>query len=238
MHKFLLFLKQTSFIRTLFINFKCLPLRQAYLLPIILGHGTRLRSLKGKIIIDAPIRTGMITFGMLRIFRDDPHKYNYIDNNGTINFKGHAIFHTGTILSVDKGAILTIGDNFKVGADSVIYTKKTIFIGNTVNISWNFQILDTDFHYIRNITTGDSFPNTKSIVIGDRCWIGNHVCISKGVVLPNGTIVSAGSLVNKKFEIENTIIGGTPAKVLKENFERVFSYSEESEIDAKFAENG
>lgn len=238
MQKYLVFLKLTSFIRTFIINFKCLPFKQACKLPILLGHGTRLRSLKGKIIIEGPVRTGMISFGMLRIFRDDPHKRNYIDNNGTIIFKGHAIFHTGTILSVDKGAVLELGENFRVGADSVIYTKKSITFGNTVGISWNFQILDTDFHYIRNTVTGDTFPNTKSIVIGDRCWIGNHVCISKGTKLPNGTIVSARSLVNKKFETENTIIGGSPAKVLKENFERVFSYTEEREIDAKFAKDG
>lgn len=239
MQKVIVFLKFTSFVRTLIINFKCLPFKQACMLPILLGHGTRLRSIKGKIIIDSPIvRTGMITFGMLRIFRDDPKKHNYIENKGTIVFKGHAIFHTGTILAVGKGAKIEFGDDFKLGADSVVYARKSITFGNTVNISWNFQILDTDFHYIRNTVTGDIFPNTKTISVGDKCWIGNNVCINKGTRLPNGTIVSARSLVNKQFEKENTIVGGSPAKVIKENFERVFSYTEECEIDTRFLEDG
>lgn len=40
-----------SIFKTLYVNFKCLPLKQAYMIPILIGHGTILRSLNGKIVI-------------------------------------------------------------------------------------------------------------------------------------------------------------------------------------------
>ena len=67
-------------------------------------------------------------------------------------------------------------------------------------------------------------PATKDIIIGEDSWIGNHVIINKGTILPKGTIVSAMSLVNKDYSVllnEHSIIGGVPAKLLKENKIRV-----------------
>ena len=61
--------------------------------------------------------------------------------------------------------------------------------------------------------------------------------ILKGVNLPNGTIVGTCSLVNKKFEKENTLIAGTPARIIKENVAWVpYSYGEYMEkINNDFA---
>ena len=53
------------------------------------------------------------------------------------------------------------------------------------------------------------------IQIGDNCWIGAGVIITAGVQLGNHTIVAAGAVVTKSFE-GNVIIGGVPAKVIKE----------------------
>ena len=58
---------------------------------------------------------------------------------------------------------------------------------------------------------------SKSIVIGDRVWIGNQATILKGSKVANDSIVSTGSIVTKEFVTSNIIIGGKPAKVLKED---------------------
>ena len=39
----------------------------------------------------------------------------------------------------------------------------------------------------------------------------------KGVNLPNNTIIASNSLVNKKFNEENLLIGGCPAKIIRKN---------------------
>lgn len=52
------------------------------------------------------------------------------------------------------------------------------------------------------------------IRIGRNCWIGSKVTILDGVILGEGCVVAAGAVVTRSFP-ENTIIGGVPAKVLK-----------------------
>jgi acetyltransferase-like isoleucine patch superfamily enzyme len=54
----------------------------------------------------------------------------------------------------------------------------------------------------------------KGITIGENCWIGSKVTILDGVNIGNGSIIAAGSVVTKSFP-ENSIIGGVPAKLLK-----------------------
>lgn len=55
----------------------------------------------------------------------------------------------------------------------------------------------------------------KPIVIGDNCWVAMNAVILPGVVLGNGTIVAAGSVVTKSFPQGRCVIGGVPAKVIK-----------------------
>ena len=46
-----------------------------------------------------------------------------------------------------------------------------------------------------------------------------RVMIFKGAVIPDGSVVGAGSLVNKKFEEENILIAGSPAKKIRSDIE-------------------
>jgi acetyltransferase-like isoleucine patch superfamily enzyme len=229
--KILRYLKSASYIRTVYFNFKFLPFNQAIKFPIILGSCVRFDHLTGKVIINGRVRTGMISVGIERFIRDDPHCKTFINIEGTIIFNGTAIFRTGTKISVGRVGLLEFGDNFNLGSDSFLHAKKSIKFGDNVRISWDFQALDTDFHFIKEIKTGKIPPNTKPVIIGDNVWIGNHVTIGKGVILPNGTIVSARSMVNKRFTEENTIIGGIPAKILKQGYVRVFNVEEEKKLN-------
>ena len=56
----------------------------------------------------------------------------------------------------------------------------------------------------------------REVVIGDNCWLGGHSTICPGVKLGNNVIVAAGSVVTKSFG-DNVIIGGNPAKIIREN---------------------
>ena len=231
-------LSHCSLVRTIYFNFKFFPFKTAWRMPILLGKKIQFRSLKGEIRIDSSnISPAMIKLGFCQIFRDDSRKSTILDLNGVIIFKGSAIFHPGCILSVDNKATMSFGDNYKLGADSILHARKCIEFGDNVNISWNFQAIDTDFHYVKNVDNGNVYNNTSPIIIGNNVWIGNHVSIGKGVSLPKGTIVSAKSHVNKSIETEDSIVGGIPAKLLKTGFNRVFALAEEAEYDLKFGNN-
>lgn len=66
----------------------------------------------------------------------------------------------------------------------------------------------------------DSDPNrrgdmtTKSIRIGDKVWIGANATVLPGVTVGDGAIIAAGAVVTKDVA-PNTIVGGVPAKFIK-----------------------
>lgn len=58
-------------------------------------------------------------------------------------------------------------------------------------------------------------PSAKPVVIEDDVVIGANVVVLEGVTIGKGAIVAAGAIVTKDVE-PNTLVAGTPAKVLKE----------------------
>lgn len=53
------------------------------------------------------------------------------------------------------------------------------------------------------------------VIIGDRVWIAYRAVILPGVTIGDGAVVGAGAVVTKDVE-PYTIVGGNPAKVIKE----------------------
>ncbi len=62
----------------------------------------------------------------------------------------------------------------------------------------------------------DEFPET---VIGNDVWIGNNVTIKYGITIGDGAIIGSGAVVTKDVE-PYSIVGGTPAKIIKYRFEK------------------
>ncbi|MDR5659562.1 2,3,4,5-tetrahydropyridine-2,6-dicarboxylate N-acetyltransferase [Serpentinicella sp. ANB-PHB4] len=57
-------------------------------------------------------------------------------------------------------------------------------------------------------------PSSKSVVIEDNVFIGANVVVLEGVVIGKGAVIGAGSVVTKDIR-PNTVVAGTPAKIIK-----------------------
>ena len=55
-------------------------------------------------------------------------------------------------------------------------------------------------------------------VIGNDVWIGYDATIMPGVTIGDGAVIAAGSVVSKNVD-PYTIVGGNPAKLIRERFE-------------------
>jgi len=59
----------------------------------------------------------------------------------------------------------------------------------------------------------------ESIFIGANCYIGSAVLFTPGSSIGNNTLVALGSVITKKFNTNDLMIGGNPAKIIKENYD-------------------
>ena len=104
---------------------------------------------------------------------------------------GKNVFINSCCQFQDKGGI-TIGDGTLVGPKTVIATLN---------------------HHMDPSKRANLFP--KPVVIGKNVWIGANVTILPGVTIGDGAIIAAGAVVNKNVEA-NTVVGGVPAKLIKQ----------------------
>jgi len=125
-----------------------------------------------------------------------------------------------------EGAEVVIGQNSSINT-SLIDCAERVEIGDDVLVSWACSITDHDSHSPiwseRSNDVRDTLRDTKDwthvasqpVKIGDKCWIGMHSLILKGVEIGEGAIVAAGSVVTKSVPAW-TIVGGNPARLIRE----------------------
>jgi acetyltransferase-like isoleucine patch superfamily enzyme len=130
---------------------------------------------------------------------------------GTLEIDGYARFGPGTRILVGPNARFKIGNRSYFTANSKVICKSDIEIGSDCAISWDVQLMDTDFHRI-----APNAVNTKKITIGNNVWVGSRVMILKGVTIGDGAVIAAGAVVTKDVP-PYTVVGGNPARVLKED---------------------
>ena len=86
-----------------------------------------------------------------------------------------------------------------MGSKSHIVCFRQIEIEEKCLISWNFNLYDSDFHFIRDNNTAKVNDNCSRVLIGKCCWIGSNVTILKGTQIPEFIIVGSNSLCTGDF---------------------------------------
>lgn len=137
----------------------------------------------------------------------------YVADNGKLTVHGSFDIYSGGYITVESNAELVLGSGF-INNNGKISCFKKIEIGDDVKISEGVTIRDSDNHKIIR----EGFETTKPIKIGNHVWIGLNAVILKGVTIGDGAVIAAGSIVTKDVPA-HTLVGGVPAKVIKENIE-------------------
>lgn len=143
--------------------------------------------------------------------RNDPGKsFLVLKKNSKLIIDSFTIY-TGARITVDENAVLKLGKGY-INHNINIACFEKIEIGDNVAISENVVIRDSDNHSIGNNSKRVSSP----ILIEDNVWIGTNVVILKGVRIGKGSVVAAGAVVTKDIP-SNVLVGGVPAKIIREN---------------------
>lgn len=205
--------------KSLYFNFRVLPLKQALYCPVLIHYNCKFTKLTGNITIENNIYTGMIRigFGNVGIF-DKKYSRSIIELYGHIIFTGNAQFGHGSKIIVGPNGILNIGSNFSNTAEGVIICFSNIKIGKNCATSWNSMIMDTDFHDTQNTLNQKISPCTAPINIGDNVWLCARAIILKGCNIPTGCIIGCNSVVCKNINADQfSLLAGNPATIKKRN---------------------
>lgn len=225
---------KVNWIKTLYFNFKVFPIEIAVKLPVFFYGKVKFQSLTGKVNIDTVIKRGMIGFGQ-------PYEMNTLHKGiaelfieGNLIFKGSVQFGKDYFLYIKKGASLEMGNMSSIGTSGKIVCTNFIRFGQYARIGSESQVIDTNFHQMIDTNSGQSYPITAPVIIGDFNFISNRVTILSKTVTPNFCTIASNSLCTKDYTYlgENILIGGVPSKLLKNNISR--NWDEEKELMDKW----
>lgn len=155
-YRFLRTVLKLNIIATLRVNFSLLSLREAIKFPVYVYGKTFIHSLKGKIVFNSPIHSGMLRLGFKYV---DLHPLSFTSNvlwiDGTVKCCGVVLFAGGVNLLVPREeAVIEMGENVQIGSGTRLCARKAIRIGAYTQITMNCTVMDTNLHYVKNIDTG------------------------------------------------------------------------------------
>lgn len=113
-------------------------------------------------------------------------------------------------------------ENSKIKISNKVSTNNNIFIcaanyieiGENTLIGEGVTIMDHEPHGV-NPESRRETGEIGEVKIGNNVWIGNNVIILKNTIIGDNAIVAAGAVVRGEFP-SNVMIGGVPAKVIKD----------------------
>ena len=114
---------------------------------------------------------------------------------GKIEIGNHSGISHGCWISGGGG--LTIKDNVIIGPKVIIHTANHNYSSKEIPIMYQGH-------------------NFKKVIINNNVWTGAGAIILPGVTIEENSIVAAGAVVTKDVPMD-VIVGGVPARIIKEN---------------------
>jgi acetyltransferase-like isoleucine patch superfamily enzyme len=220
-HK-LKFYYSVNWSKTLYFNFKKFPFETAKKLPVFFYGKVKFTSIIGEIQIEGKIQKGMIGFGQ-------PYELNKAHKGiaelfvlGKLIFKGKFQFGKDCFVFVGENAVCELGNMASMASSGKLICTEKIVLGNYARFGSEAQIIDTNFHDLIDTQTREKLQKSAPIFIGNYNFVSNRVSVLKGTQTPDFCTIASNSLCTKDYKDlgENILIGGVPAKLIRNNISR------------------
>ncbi|KUP08837.1 acetyltransferase [Bacillus coahuilensis p1.1.43] len=114
----------------------------------------------------------------------------------------------------DYGSNIHVGENFFANFNCVMLDVCEIRIGDHCMMAPGVHIY-TATHPLDPIERASGFEFGKPVTIGHHVWIGGGAIINPGVTIGDSAVIASGAVVTKDVP-SNVVVGGNPARIIKE----------------------
>lgn len=123
--------------------------------------------------------------------------------------KGSLLAHVGCEIRLGDATRCNGNLNISTAEETVVSLGKGCLIASAV-------IRSSDMHPIYDLATNERLNMGANVVIGEHVWFAQESMVLKGVTIGSGAVLAARSLVVSDVPA-NALVGGSPAKVLRED---------------------
>jgi len=114
---------------------------------------------------------------------------------------------------------IKIGEGTIIGDHAFLDGRSSLKIGSHVDIASQVMIYNSE-HDLESQTMK---AKEEPVIIGDYCFIGPRAIIMPGVTLGKGAVVAGGAVVTKDVPA-GVVVGGVPAKKIKDRGLKNYNY--------------
>ena len=143
----------------------------------------------------------------------------YKGNNNLLHIPPCCHLRDITFYFEDDNNLIELGSycTMEEGCQLKAIEGKRIILGEDCMFSNQISIRTSDHHSILD-NDGNRLNPGADVIIGSHVWIGYQSMILKGAVIPDNCVIGARSLLTSSLNInKNSIVAGSPAKILKDD---------------------
>lgn len=141
--------------------------------------------------------------------------------NNSVVYLSASKFAYFVTINIFSNSVVFIGKNnyFNPVHPLVIIAaeQQNVIMGKEGLYSLGIYIRTTDPHLIYDNHSKKRLNYSKSVLIGDHVWAGQNALLFKGTQVGSGAIIGGGSVLAGKRIPSNVVVGGNPAKIIREN---------------------
>lgn len=214
--------RKVNWCRSIYFNLRFFPFSTARKLPVLFYGKVHFGKLTGKIILPEHTPMGMIGFGQPYELVTRSRGIAEVHIEGTFSVQGHVQFGLDYLLHIGPDAHLTMGHMSSVASNSKVICHHHIEFGQYARLGSEAQVIDTNFHQLRQVSTGASLAMHEAISIGNYNFISNRVTFLPGARTPDHCTVASNSLCTKDITSlgNHILVGGIPVKLLRQDIDR------------------
>lgn len=137
------------------------------------------------------------------------HDYSKIGKKNWITGSS-AELKKGFNFSFDRKCELEIGEHTRITGNHLIDCNGGVYIGKFTTIAGNGSQILT-----HSVNIYNSRQTAGSVKIGDYCFIGTRSIMLMNSSIPSFSVLGAGSILIKNFDVQYGLYAGNPAKLIK-----------------------